>query len=509
MTMINQITTYRNKIQLHRITLTITLLAIVFYNYFGEHVPLCDGYGWDGCSYYKSIVLDGWGEYLSNNISHYHTHRILPFMIIHYSMKALDITQTSSNVMLTSSTLNILMLCLSVFFFFRISKVLKWKKHTEIMAFAFAFFNFHVLKFMGYCPVMTDMPTFTLCWASAYFFIINNTYLLVFTGILSMVTFPLLSLIILFFVALPKESSVNGNNRFSKITYAFIKTTYMFWLPVAFILYIIFRYMVRGVESFEDVFIARYPQNMYMASVGLVAYIIFYYFATKPFKKDWKRLFYISLKSKNIIKIIISLAIFIILYKLPTLHGFEGPFSLANELAQICQFPATDILIFIETPFLYLGVVFILFMFCWPKICNAAIQWGTGYFLTLMLALFFLPDIETRKLMCFFVFMLLPLMQHINNGRHIRRRFIYLAILCQLGLSFFWLNINVPGVEEAFNTYSVNIYLKWPSQRYYMFQGPWQSHSIYIITLIVEIIAIIILYICLKRKILFINDNEK
>lgn len=501
MTKTNNMKTYEHEYLFHRIILVTVLLAIVIYNYFGEHVPLCDGYGWDGCSYYKDIVINGWNEYLSDNISHYHTHRMLPFLLTHYTMKVLNVSFAAANVMIVSSVINIFLLCLAVWFFFNISKYMKWKKNTEIMAFAFSFFNFHVLKFMGYCPVMTDMPTFTLCWAAAYFFISNKTYLLTFTGIVAMATFPLLSLIVLFLVALPKEGFGNSNNRFSKIIYKSIKTIYMFWLPVAFILYVWFRYVIRGVENFESAFIARHPQNIYMAIAGLVAYIIFYNFATKPFKKDWKSFFELLSKPKTIIKIIISLIIFTFLYKLTTLHGFEGPFSLVNELAQICQFPATDILIFIETPFLYLGgYAFILFILCWPKICNVGMQWGTGYFIILMLALFFLPDIETRKIMCFFIFTLLPLMQHIDNSRQIRHKFVYLVVLCQLGLSFFWFKITVPGIEEAFDTYSVSTYLQWPSQRYYMFQGPWQSHSVYIITLAVEIIAVMALWLCNKRK---------
>jgi len=502
-------TTYNNKHSLHRIILTTILLIIVFYNYFGEHVTLCDGYGWDGCSYYKNMVLNGLDEYLSGNISRYHTHRMLPFMVIHYIMKMLHITQTASNVMIVSSIINILMLCLAVYFFFKISSILKWKKHTEIMAFAFSFFNFHVLKFMGYCPVMTDMPTFTLCWAAAYYFMNNQKYCLVFTGILSIVTFPLLSLIILFLTIMPKQKMKNSNNRFSYIINTFIKTAYMFWLPTAFILYAIFRNMVRGAGSLEDTFIARYPQNIYITTAGLVSYVVFYYFATQPLRKDWKDFLHTLSRPKRIITIIMSFIIFFILYKLPTVYGFEGPFSLVNELAQICQFPATDILIFIETPFLYLGIVFILFILCWPDICNTGCQWGSGYFMTLMLALFFLPDIETRKLICFFIFTLLPLMNHINGINRIRNEYIYLTVVIQLGLSFFWFTINVPGIEKAFNTYSVDTYLQWPSQRYYMFQGPWQSHSVYLITLIIETITTIVLWLFLKKNILFADNDGK
>ena len=68
---------------LSSIILVAVLAVIVAYNYFGEYCAHCDGYGWDGSVYYKDIVLNGWDQYTSGNISQYHTHRMLPFLITH------------------------------------------------------------------------------------------------------------------------------------------------------------------------------------------------------------------------------------------------------------------------------------------------------------------------------------------------------------------------------------------------------------------------------------------
>lgn len=493
----------------HRVVLAILLFTIVLANYFGEHVILCDGYGWDGCSYYKDIVINGLDEYLSNSISYYHTHRMLPFLIIHYLMKMFGISQTAQNVMNVSSTINVILLFASVFFFFRISNKLKWQKHVEILAFTFSFYNFHVLKFMGYCPVMTDMPTFAICWASACCFIENRTRLLTFLATISMFIFPLLSFIIFLLIIMPRQEIKEGMNKFSSAMNIIMKTILVAWLPLAFILYIVFRYKIRGVNSINDVFIARYPENIYIAMAGTAAYIAFYYFAAKPLEYNWKEVFNVLIRLNRLKRTIMATVLFVVLYHIPQLYGFKGPFSLVNELAQICQFPATDILIFIETHFLYLGVYFIFIMLYWRDICLYANKLGTGYFILMIMALFFLPDIETRKTICFFVFIIIPLMNGINNRNETRKGFVCIIVALQLAISFFWLNINTVGTEESFYTYSVDTYMQWPAQRYYMFQGPWQSHQVYRYTLLAEAILTLSLWLYTNNKRIIAKDYEK
>lgn len=496
------IKTLKNNI--HRIVLITILLCITIFNYYGEHVALCDGYGWDGCVYYRDIVENGINEYLSDNISYYHTHRMLPFLIIHYFMNLISISLTPTNVLLVSTTINMLLLCFSVYLFFSISRCLRWSKTTEIMAFSGAFFNFHVLKFMGYCPVMTDMPTFTLCWMAVYCFITRHTILLLLTCLIALITFPLLSLIILILTIMPRDKVYKADitatySSFTHIINTLMRITYMVWLPTAFILYMLFRYKIRGSMSFNDVFVVRHPQSISIAIIGILAYIIFYFVTTRSLKANWQEIIKSLINPARLALITAAVIIFCLLYHLPTAHGFEGPFSLVNELAMICQFPATDILIFLETPFLYIGTIFVLMILLWPRLCSMVMEWGIGYFLILLLALFFLPDIETRKPICFFIFMLLPLMTVINTMTPKMWHAIALSAL-QIGLSFFWITINVPGTEEAFNTYSVDVYMQWPSQRYYMFQGPWQSFPVYITVSAVEIVIITAIWIYLKKN---------
>lgn len=490
----------------HRYALSVILLLIVIMNYFGEYCAMCDGYGWDGCSYYRGIVENGWSEYLSGCISDYHTHRMLPFLVTHGIMRLLSLSFTPGNVMLVSSLQNAVMLFASVGLFFGVARRLRLKPAVETMAFAFAFFNFHVLKFMGYCPVMTDMPTFFLCWLSAYSFVAGKRWLLLVAGLTSMTVFPLLSLIdaILAFARGTVAEWQEGNKDCKKdyntnrLINMVVRTVYSLWLPVAFGLYIVFRLIVRHASCFHDVFIVRAPINVPLAVAAIAAYMIFYWRASGYLQIDWANTIRQSVSKRSLTRGLVVAMAFVALYKLPTVCGFAGPFNLPNELAQICQFPATDILIFIETHFLYLGLGFALMIVCWKDICRVAKSWGLGYCLTAMMSLFFMSDIETRKVVCFYIFLLLPLMLVLNR-RAVSMRSAVVVATVQALMSFFWLKINVSGITAAFATHSVDVYMQWPSQRYYMFQGPWQSHEVYAVVLCVEIVVLAFMFRRVRR----------
>lgn len=497
---------------LHRWILIAILAIIVVHNYYGEYCAHCEGYGWDGSVYYKDILINGLDQYTSGNISQYHTHRMLPFLIIHYIMRVLSLSFLPNNVMLVSSIINTCLLAISVWLFFGISRAKKWNWKTETLIFAFCFYNYHVLKFMGYCPVMTDMPTYTLSIALAYFFIKQNKTGLITTGLISIVVFPLLALMALLLLAFPnnsvgeyiprKENAANPPSKIDKANYilnATMRAILTWWLPTAFVAYIFFRLYVRGMDNYQSVFVTRYPQNVWISVAGIIAYIIFYFYATMPLRADFATTLKQLYTRRRILAIALWLAIFVVVYTLPTMYGFKGKFSLVNEFAQICQFPATDVLIFIETHFLYLGIGFLFVLLMWKEICRETRILGIGAVLILMLSLVFLSDIETRKITCFYIF-LLPIMGTLLEKKVIKLYIVYLIVATQLIYSAFWFNINTDGIAEAFATYDINVYLQMPAQRYYMFQGPWQSHQMYMLIIIIEICLLGILQLYLRNK---------
>lgn len=491
----------------HRIILLTVIAAIVAFNYYGEYCAHCDGYGWDGCFTYRGMITNGWDEYASGCISDYHSHRMLHFFILHYVIKALSLPFTPHNVMLTCSVANTVLLALAVFFFFRISIRKGWSRKTETILFSFTFFNFHVLKFMGYCPVMTDMPAFTLCIALVYYCISKNKTAVVVTGLISVVVFPILSLMAFLMFSLPDKplNSFSGKqhdtkaDRTNKILNATVRSIITLWLPIAFGAYVFYRLYVKNVGDYRSIFIARYPENMFVSAVAIVAYIIFYWFATRPLQVDFVAMLRPFGERRRIWFSIIAVVCFCIIYTLPTVCSYKGKFSLVNEFAQICQFPATDILIFLETPFVYLGLGFIFMMIKWKSVCREAMACGTGAYAILILAVVFLADIETRKIIYFYIFLLPMLATSIERIKFSNWR-VFTIVAIQLFLSCFWFRINVAGIKEAFATYDNEVYMQMPAQRYYMFQGPWQSHEMYLVFLFCALVFFFIYQYLLENE---------
>lgn len=232
---------------------------------------------------------------------------------------------------------------------------------------------------------------------------------------------------------------------------------------------------------------------------AVIACMAFYWVATKYISVNWKTVW----KEISVRRVLLSGIVFVVIYKLTEIFGkgnsllssemVSNQFSVLNELGSMGQFPMTDILIFVETPFIYLGLFMVFIIVFWKSICyEVTNSYGIGYFFVLLLALLFLADIETRKLTTFYPIMLVPLMDIINK-LDIKRWAVGLLVAVQSVLSFFWFNINVQGIQEAFEVCTTEEYMKFPAQRYYMFQGPWQSHEVYFAAITVELLLIVCL----------------
>ena len=71
----------------------------------------------------------------------------------------------------------------------------------------------------------------------------------------------------------------------------------------------------------------------------------------------------------------------------------------------------------------------------------------------------------------------------------------------QLTMSCFWWHINVPGISQAFLTYEVDVYMQFPAQRYFMFQGPWQGHQTYLLFLAIELLLLAFIVVFHRQRI--------
>jgi len=477
-----------------RVSLCIILTVIVLYSFTGEIVEYNDGAGWDGATYF-SIIKD-WDSLIWNHgIDSYHMTRILPFVLNHYILSFLDIEITLQSALICAKILNFLFLALLVFYFFKIADEQKWNRNTELIAFSFCFFNFPVLKLFGYYPLLCDCPALLLSYMGVFYYLKRNYYGMGGTILLSMLTWPFLSVILFVLAVFPRSKVLPGHGRSF-----FIRSLFVLYVPLIYFTPIIsskFGYFDLNVP----ISIFRFPFNKALLYFATISTVFFYAISTKVFAVNWNLIFKELINKVFVSKLFFWGAFFTIILYVITSMGGKAQHTFLLQIVGMPSYAVSDIFIFLETPFLYLGLFFLLIILQWGKIVKVVCEnYGIGYLLVVMLGLVFLMDIETRKLTSFFPIMLIPLM-HCLQSRHLKRSVACAIPLICLVSSFFWFPINTPDIGMAFNR-PISTYLEFPAQRYYMFFGPWQSHFVYLVVAFVEVVVGLFIVFLSKKGLL-------
>lgn len=489
-----------------RVILISVLMVILVYSFTGELIPANNGAGFDGYSYYL-IAQDFDTLIVSHGINQYYMTRFLPWAVIHYLLVFLNVPITISSAVLCAKFLNFSLILLLLVYFYKLSKLLNWDMKSEILAFSFVFFNFPVLKYFGYYPMMCDCAAYILSYIGIFYFLSNRTKCLIVVIILSIMTWPILSAMLLVLLLLPRgEIKLECSDKFSRgmamsFRYLFVS------FPFLYLLYILIRCDFDFMKALTSYTTLRGVNRYDILIPALLMTSLFYYNATKVLKVNWKRLF-TTFSARNMSLIVLGGAIFVLAYTMLNQLGGEHWFDYKNELRIILHYYPSDILFFLETPFLYLGLFFLFVLFFWRDINKFVCRnFGIGYFLLMLFSLIMILDVETRKLTSFYPLMLVPLICCLN-GENIRKYIVFAVPIICLITSFFWFEINTPEIGNSFLK-PVATFAEFPAQRYFMFHGPWQSHSVYWVVITIEAFMFFSFRYLYKKGYVIDNKSEK
>lgn len=490
-----------------RLTLVGILIAILVFSFTGEKLPYNNGLGWDGGDYY-SILQNFSDSYLSHGINAYHIQRILPFAIVHYIYALLGIEVTPQSAVAGCSVLNFICVLLTVFYFYKISKNREWSPKTETIAFAICFFNVPILKIFGYYALLTDCPAYLLSYMAIYYFLTDNKIMEIVVGVMAMLTWPILALVIWILAFFPRTEvkEMDAEDKPSKVLSFLVRATYVLWLPLLFAGVSVAMFYLHPERPFMEWFNHRHPINFAHAVVCVLITALLFYKASEAFRLGWKDVFKTVFQKRNLLIVVGSFIGFVILYMASKYYGGESSFSPFGQIVALQEYPASDILVVLETPFLFLGIFVLLIILLWrdyvKEVCE---KYGIGFLLTMMLGLIFITEIETRKLISFYPVFVIPLMGVIGR-KNLRDWVPVIFVVAALVLSFFWWKVNVQGIEQSFIA-RIDNYRAFPAQRYFMFMGPWQCREVYIVVSIVEIAlgaAIVYLH---KKGLLYVKER--
>jgi hypothetical protein len=475
------------------------LLGIVVFSMLGEKVAYNDGAGWDGL-FYRNVAYNFSNEILDNQYDLYHIKRILPFAVINIVFNIFNIEKNNTSLLWGIQILNIIILFVGVYFFIKILHKLNFSVPLIIVSFSTLFFNYPILKLMGYYPFLTDTYALVFAIIQFYCFVNKKNILLIIISIFGAFTWPTLYMCGLILIFLPRKELTLSlpKTQFDRALFILIKTLFIFIVPIAFILGAMFFYITRG-RNILEIDWAGIALNKYFVIPALFAVSFYIWALLRPIKVsivDCTKKFFVSLKCSNILLFIIMYAFVNIIQRY--LANKEPSSSLIYMLFVRLLMPAVQApFAFIVCHFMYYGFAIILLCIFWKDVVKRYANYGYSFFVIIVLGLMMSLNTESRHMLSFIPFLLFPLFEVIKT--YVTVKFAIAFSLLSLFLSRFWFKINVEGIEEAFVFVSHNNYTQFPAQRYFMSQGPWMSYPVYLIFSGIFLVTFITLYLYMKK----------
>ncbi|MEM7367775.1 MAG: hypothetical protein AAF587_04175 [Bacteroidota bacterium] len=458
----------------YRIVLLIVLTSVLLIGFLGEKIPINDGLGWDGISY-AEITQDFDEDFLNGEIDSYRFQRILLPLLINKSMHVLGIPLTNSAIITAYSVANLLFIGLSVYLFFLLASQIQLKPAVEIIGFSSLFFCFPILKFSLYYPILTDTMAFCLGMAFSYFYVSRKIvlcFLIIFLGTFVYPNFILFGLLLFFVFEPPETGGIPWLPKLARLG-----------LIGFFALLIVYFYVVRDFPLIpEKLKVTPVNQALLIPSViGVLAYL--YLTNALISLRQHILVFYRAIQIRHVLYFIVVFGLSKLIISLFAAKG-GFPIDFKTYLYNVVSQAITNPLNFWVAHVMYLGLAPLLLIFLASTFREKVLNHGYGALGFILAFGFFAIGNESRQLInvypVFMIFLLLAMQQRWD----ISPAFAYSYAAVSLLLSRFWYSINANGnfQHEGGDTTG---FMEFPLQQYFMFQGPWTSHWMYGIHLLV------------------------
>jgi hypothetical protein len=466
-----------------KIFLTTLFFIILILSFLAEKT-IYKGAGWDG-GYYREVVRN-FPDLLSASFSDYKASRILPFATAHFLLKVLHLEPTDEIILITVWAMIMLMMIAGVIYYYKITILLNWRTDLSLLGFVILFYNFAILKFTGFYPILTDHFIFPLTIIVIFHFLKKNYTYLMILGFAGCFIWPTYILIIPLLV-------LNNPIRFSEDETNLYKPTEKVWklikfgialLPIALFIHLIRthdlwiekRYLTASnYENFRP-----FNQNIFIASV--IALYSYYVALMWPISfrmiKSFLQSLLLTKKKQFILAVVFLLAVKIVKYFL-TLGNTDYPWpTISTLLLEFTFRPAVAPFNFIIYAYWYLGFIVFFVTRYYSQVLQRFLLLGNGYSLLLVYSLIFLTTGQSRWLITMLPIFVIPLINVLHDTivKPIASKQLLLLVGFSLLVSRFWYPF------EGFWFTMKEDTLKEPGywEKYPMFIGPWISNYHYV-----------------------------
>lgn len=462
------------------------ILVVVFFTVFVftflQEKTVNNGAGSDGL-YYRELVRN-FPEMLQASFSNYKASRILPFAFAYYLCKFFHISTSDQHVLLVVWSMILVLMMVGVVYYFKLAKLLHWRKDLVLLGFILLFYQFAVLKYSGNYPILTDHFIFPITIVIIYHFFRQQMLYLMLIGFACCFIWPTYSLFIpLLLLNNPADTKKSGSPLpdMYKPLFTLVK------IGLALAPVVLFVYLIRTQNLWID---KRYltadriygqfrPYNFWVSVAATAAVYFYYLFLLWPLQ--WKHVvaFVKSIRQTKLKQVLLAIlfigAVSAVKYFL-TYGNTDIPYpTLQSLLVEFTFRPAVAPFNFLVFAFWFLGLLVFFCIRFYPQLLEQFFTIGNGYLLLLFYSLVFLTTAQPRLITTMLPFFLVALVPVLNNRfqKAITIKSLVIYALLALVVSRFWLPITI---NEAYQPGGSA-----PAEKYQMFVGPWISDQFYLL----------------------------
>lgn len=461
--------------------------------FFGELTNINNGCGFDGGTFYAPIIKNFWQLAQSRSFDSYSFSKILPqFLIASFSF-VFNIPITNNFIIFSYKFIHFIAIGISWIYVNKFFHENKTDYSKKVLLTILIFFNYPILKLVGFVPVSPDASLYALGIVFSYYYFHDNLSGMFFTSLIGIFMVPSFLIFFLPLFIFKQRPVVISELKTNKVILYFLVVSY-FIISLCIIL-LTYSYLFHwGWYKDKSFFKAMYSGHtegyfFLLFPISLIIASLYVYFSAMGFCYNYRiKNIFKTINYKGLFFWLILFTIFYTLskafidYTLPTRSNYVYIFQ-AAFLGSI-KYPGH----FILSKIFYFGPVFVFLLLYWHKLTVTIMEKGYGLIFFSLIVLSFNLITESRFLLHLipvYFFIIFPKISTISNKK------ILLLLVISLLLSRFWFHI---GYLKG-DLYGDSM------QRFLLGNGSFNSHKSYIISASSAIITFIILYfIIFKAK---------
>jgi hypothetical protein len=459
---------------------------------FAEKLPENEGLGWDGGAY-AHIVQYGLDSIRFND---FYIFRTFPIILVNVALKIFGLLPVSKNIVFFFGVLNAISIALGVYFIQRIFKLLQINASHALFGMFLIFFNFGLLRFVVYYPVMTDAMSFVLVAAMLFAYFKNKSIELFFVSLAGTFTTPLLIPIGFALLLFP----------YSKIPYQPLEKKFKNIIPIAFIIYYvaISYYVVYVVKYWLPIPLVLQP-NYELMDLGIVlSALVFGGIGMSLCNKTFFTIHWIkSLLNWKAIAFAMGFITLIYIAKSNIPSKGESPYPMSffiNTHHTTVAFMRP--LIGIGSQVNFFGAIILLCIVFWREISIKIHDLGLGFIAACVgILLLFGQTCEARTIYGLLPFLGIVFIYSIKDLDIPKYLWIGVIVLNFI-IAKLWLVINYTWG----NGWDANGAANFPNQWFWMHLGPWMSWEVWA-TLLGLSILFSSIFFAIKKRFMLTNSN--